>query len=315
MKGIKFFEFLVDVLITLGCSSFVAWQGWKCLHKYIENRTTATIQMKNVLTYGTSNLYPAFTVCPLGEYISKEQYFQSVSYITYTGLEYSVNTSALKTYYFREFECYTIEEPLAATSAGMATFEMTLSSLVQVALVFLHVPGNFFTNTKYIRLSRNYEQSVDYNYEILKAVSTEEEPCIAENEYRQDDCRVQLAHQYCLDTFNCSFQIRLCQDMDTLIQTLAVYENFTTKGDDKCPKQCTDLIQDINLKPIVYHPTQNVSTLSVNFPKHIKEITIREDYKSLELFAEIGGYVGLFMGVSIVQTKSILKFIINRIPK
>ena len=35
--------------------------------------------------------------------------------------------------------------------------------------------------------------------------------------------------------------------------------------------------------------------LYVNFPKHVKEITLRSDYKSLELFAEIGGYVGLFI--------------------
>ena len=53
--------------------------------------------------------------------------------------------------------------------------------------------------------------------------------------------------------------------------------------------------------------------LYVNFPKYVKEITIRSDYESLELFAEIGGYVGLFMGVSIVQIKSILKFFIIKI--
>ena len=47
---------------------------------------------------------------------------------------------------------------------------------------------------------------------------------------------------------------------------------------------------------------KNESMLYVNFPKHVKEITIRSDYKSLELFAEIGGYVWLFMDVSIVYS-------------
>ena len=90
-------------------------------------------------------------------------------------------------------------------------------------------------------------------------------------------------------------------------------QHYSGHGSMECPKHCTDLIQDINLKPIRYHPTRNVSMLYVNFPKYVKEITIRSDYESLELFAEIGGYVGLFMGVSIVQIKSILKFFISKI--
>ena len=52
----------------------------------------------------------------------------------------------------------------------------------------------------------------------------------------------------------------------------------------------------------------DVSMLYVNFPKYVKEITIRSDYKSLELFVEIGGYVGLFMDVSIVYSTNQVKF-------
>ena len=316
MKGVQFFEFLVDVLITLGCGSFVAWQGWKCLHKYIENRTLATIQMKNVLTNGEDNLYPAFTVCPISDSTELEDYFESVSYLTYSGEKYSVNTSALKSYYFRGFECYAIEEPMVATKNGLAEFEMKLTEKVLVATVFLHLPGSFFSKTKSIQTQLHYEQNVDYSYEILKAVSTEEELCIADPKYRPDDCLIQLAHEYSMDTFGCSFlnNDTECQNMDTLIESLVIYQNYTTSGHSiDCPKHCTDLIQDINLKPIRYHPTRNVSMLYINFPKYVKEITIRSDYESLELFAEIGGYVGLFMGVSIVQIKSILKFFISKV--
>ena len=319
MKGVKFF--LVDVLITLGCGSFVAWQGWKCLHKYIENRTAATIQMKNVLTNGEDNLYPAFTVCPISQdsIVSQEDYFESVSYLSYSGDEYSVNTSALKSYYFRGFECYAIEEPLVATKNGLAEFEMKLTEKVLVATVFLHLPGSFFSKTKSIQTQLHYEQNVDYSYEILKAVSTEEELCNADLEYRPDDCLIQLAHEYSMDTLGCSFLSNdsnsvQCQNVDTLIESLVIYQNYTASGSSiECPKHCTDLVQDINLKPIRYYPTNNVSMLYVNFPKYVKEITIRSDYESLELFAEIGGYVGLFMGVSIVQIKSILKFFIIKI--
>ena len=96
MKGTKFLEFFVDVLITLGCGSFVAWQAWKCLHKYIDNRTAATIQLKNVLK--NDNLYPAFTVCPMGEsMVEKEQYCISDMYVIFIKcIEMSILDSILR---------------------------------------------------------------------------------------------------------------------------------------------------------------------------------------------------------------------------
>ena len=309
MKLSNLLQNAIDIFITLGCFTFVLWQGEKCLSKLIEKRTTATLQMKNVLTYGQDNLYPAFTICPL----NNPENIIGAYFTTYTGLVYLVNTSLLTPLYLKGYTCYTIEPQQKAIEAGLAVFEMKLNT--DVAAVFLHVPGSFFTKTSQIRVQKSYEQNIDYNYEILKAVSTEEEKCNSDSEYRQDDCKIQLAHEESLRILNCSFQINLCEDIGDLIKSLELYENITNSNNSTCPKQCTDLIQDINLQPIIWHPDQNYSKCSINFPKHVKVITIREDYGSLELFTEIGGYVGLFMGVSIVQTKSILKSIIGKLSK
>ena len=43
-------------------------------------------------------------------------------------------------------------------------------------------------------------------------------------------------------------------------------------------------------------------TLSLTFQKFIKLSTSRRSYTFLELIAEVGGYVGLFLGISINQT-------------
>ena len=104
MKLLTLIQNIIDIFITLGCFTFVLWQGEKCLSKFIENRTTATLQMKNVQNYGTENLYPAFTICPLnnpGDIL--HAYF-----ITYNGLQYNINTTMLKLHYFRDYSCYTI---------------------------------------------------------------------------------------------------------------------------------------------------------------------------------------------------------------
>ena len=306
MKLSNFLQNSIDIFITLGCFTFVLWQGEKCVSKFVENRTTATLQMKNVKTYGKHNLYPAFTICPL----ESPEDILNAHFITYTGLQYNINSTMLKLHFFKKYTCYTIEPPNTAIEAGLASFEMKVSTVL--AAVFLHVPGSFFEKGSSIKIQKSYEQNIDYNYEILKAVSTEEEKCNSDTEYRQDDCKIQLAHEKSLLLLNCSFQIDLCEEIDELIKSLEIYENITNSDNSTCPKQCTDLIQDINLQPIIWNPEQNYSMCSINFPKHVKVITIREDYGSLELFAEIGGYVGLFMGVSIVQIKSILKSIIGK---
>ena len=83
----------------------------------------------------------------------------------------------------------------------------------ELAAVFLHVPGSFFEKVSSIKIQKSYEQNVDYNYEILKAVSTEEEECNSDLKYRQDDCKIQLAHEESLRLLNCSFQSDLCEDI------------------------------------------------------------------------------------------------------
>ena len=77
-----------------------------------------------------------------------------------------------------------------------------------------------------------------------------------------------------------------------------------------CPRSCNYQIISLNRFEIgEYKQTFTVvpqnrkdKTLSLTFQKFIKISTSRRSYTFLELIAEVGGYVGLFLGISINQT-------------
>ena len=55
--------------------------------------------------------------------------------------------------------------------------------------------------------------------------------------------------------------------------------------------------------------------LSINFKENIKVNTSYFVYSGLTLIAEIGGYVGLFLGVSINQVTNLIEWIFTLIKK
>ena len=54
---------------------------------------------------------------------------------------------------------------------------------------------------------------------------------------------------------------------------------------------------------------------SMNFQKFIKVSRTHWDYGGLELIAEVGGYVGLFLGVSVNQLAILTKVCFNGFQK
>ena len=80
------------------------------------------------------------------------------------------------------------------------------------------------------------------------------------------------------------------------------YNNLTAKR-EKCPKSCTTLITNIGS----YTETEwTGGYLKIRFQRSVKVSRSRVTYGLLELLAEVGGYVGLFLGVSINQMSSVM---------
>ena len=52
--------------------------------------------------------------------------------------------------------------------------------------------------------------------------------------------------------------------------------------------------------------------VTISFPKHVKVYERTYDYSQLSFIAEVGGYVGLFLGISINQVINFLDFLVAK---
>ena len=61
------------------------------------------------------------------------------------------------------------------------------------------------------------------------------------------------------------------------------------------------------------HHASNSCSVYLNFGEIIKETKAYRLYSKLSLIAEVGGYVGLFLGVSINQISYLMEFMVLKI--
>ena len=84
-----------------------------------------------------------------------------------------------------------------------------------------------------------------------------------------------------------------------------------TKSQKLCPKPCLQYTISVGNKDLINENTPNI-ILTLDFPKLIKVSRTYLSYTILELIAEVGGYVGLFLGVSINQISDLFRIMIGK---
>ena len=104
----------------------------------------------------------------------------------------------------------------------------------------------------------------------------------------------------------------ICTDPDLGKRAFEIYKEVKDNqsfASRMCPRSCKyqiitlsrfEIREDKQTLPGI--PKTKSKTLSLTFQKFIKISTSRRSYTFLELIAEVGGYVVLFLGISINQT-------------
>ena len=86
----------------------------------------------------------------------------------------------------------------------------------------------------------------------------------------------------------------------------------TTTYTVNCLNPCNQFLFNM-FKISEYNQTTTYATARLFFNEYIKTTTSHYSYLTLSLIAEIGGYVGLFLGVSLYQTTDIIDAIKSRL--
>ena len=108
--------------------------------------------------------------------------------------------------------------------------------------------------------------------------------------------------------FNLDF---ICTDKLKSIEAMNLYTTLNRKTHQikECPYPC----QFIKSMMLPYKMRNDIKSSQLNFGKYIKVTKAKYSYTELELLAEFGGYVGLFLGISVFHLSEVIDKIIEKI--
>ena len=223
---------------------------------------------------------------------------------------YPKNVKPQNIHHVNDLRCYTISLPESIKNTSISKL---LISTKESIFMKIHTKGMFFTEGKFIEVL-NEMMDADLTYEIFKQINTKDQSCIEDPSYQKDDCIVEQIHKGSLAKFGCTtpygpIKNRACINTTLMNQAREFYDDKIMADEyQQCPNPCSTITSTFNIRNQVKNPEESDTTAltRIEFPSKVKIIQAYPAYTILSLVAEVGGYVGLFLGVSVLDLKSLI---------
>ena len=150
--------------------------------------------------------------------------------------------------------------------------------------------------------------------------------CNNEPEFDKDSCTEAKLERKSLEKYGCTNPYgpnkdKICQDQVNGSKAMELYEEIFVKKISKCSKPCSFVsTKAIKTKDTRKYYSANIngkikhySLVVIDFKENIKVTDAYHTYSGLSLIAEIGGYVGLFLGVSVNQVSVLMNILLDKI--
>ena len=105
----------------------------------------------------------------------------------------------------------------------------------------------------------------------------------------------------------------ICKDLNNSKKARELYHRLHQKT--HTIKDCLYPCKFIKIAVIPYKKRSDKNTTRLKFDKFIKVTKAAYSYTELELLAEFGGYVGLFLGFSVFQVSRVVDKILDKLMK
>ena len=105
----------------------------------------------------------------------------------------------------------------------------------------------------------------------------------------------------------------ICKDLNNSKKARELYHRLHQKTHKI--KDCLYPCKFIKIAVIPYKKRSDKNTTRLKFDKFIKVTKAVYSYTELELLAEFGGYVGLFLGFSVFQVSQVVNKILDKLMK
>ena len=347
MKKTIFIEF-VTYIFTFACFIFVMYQGCQCLSKYLAKPKSTDV----TIDLASNHSYPGITICfesetdifdsilhecnlTFNDYFVENKWIginqsieicrdpaklnQKLIGLVPDAVKIDINNEISSTNESFEFKlkgqrnCVSYKMP---QNTEITTLYATFHQKVHL---FFGNQGDFLDTdlgeNRLAILELGTSLTIDLSYEVFEFLDYNGESCAKYNQPR-DDCILKNAHESSMSEIGCTSPFGanksiICADPEKAKMAKMKLENLTYQA--ACPRSCKYLMTSFGTFSKYPMNITTFSMLYLKFPKFIKVSTSNWAYTMLELIAEVGGYVGLFLGVSINQFANLLKKTFNRI--
>ena len=227
--------------------------------------------------------------------------------------------------------CFTLSLSHEITKFGIKKISFELKRYSSA--VFIHTPGNFLKAiVGKMRYQKPVHRGVVYrlsmNHEFNDLLDFGGDSCIDdedEKKYSRDLCTDKSVEMEMLSQFGCTSPFgpdknQICKAGEEALNVTEIYKNglFNTETYGECLNPCsfftftlTDSIEYVSNEGFGNADTK----VEINFEKVIKVTKGYYAYSELSLIAEIGGYVGLFLGVSVNQITNLIEYLVLKIQQ
>ena len=254
--------------------------------------------------------------------ISKpEDLYWSISYRYFDGTlstEYASNTSSeirshIDTIFYGR--CFTFNPTTEMIRLGIQMVGLQLKN--QSTTIYVHTKRLFqmVKDITEIIVPTNSVIKMDIDYEVYNMLDFGGQPCNAEPEFDKDICTQDAFEKKALEKYGCTSPFgpnkdKICTDQNTGSKVMEFYRQIFRNLSNNCLSPCS-FVSTKGIK--IMEQKKNYGYVWMVFKENIKVIEAHHLYSTLSLIAEIGGYVGLFLGVSVNQVSTLMNDLIDKI--
>ena len=218
----------------------------------------------------------------------------------------------IDSYEYGNYRCFSYEPPDSAFIIAL-WFKRNVS-------IHIHNKGDFTatSNTKYFLLKIGQSFNIDIGYEYLQMLEFDGVDCRNYFDEQRDSCIDAYIYEESMKRFGCITPYHKVKSNICTNQTLGRQANTLWKLENRnnteraCPLSCKYISTRLGRTSEQYDANSKTASLYLSFEQFIKVSRSHISYGGLELLAEVGGYVGLFLGVSIVQVIGLLEIFYNK---
>ena len=166
-------------------------------------------------------------------------------------------------------------------------------------------------------LGKVHEVGFNFEYHQLLDVDYGGIPCKNERQYQKDLCTEETLEKEMIDKFGCTTPFgpnksQICKQENNAGKAYSLYWNNIYRKNN-CSNPCS-IFSFTSTKFEKYEWVDNTTSyIKLDFPKTVKVYERSYDYSQLSFIAEVGGYVGLFLGISINQVIDLLDYLVAKL--